>query len=54
MTMTEDGREGGIREITARNVRKVIRFRENGVEELEREVRRLEREERIGEGKAKR
>ena len=32
----------GIREITARNVAKVTRFRENGEAELEREVRRLE------------
>lgn len=37
-------REGddGIREITARNVAKVTRFRENGEAELEKTVRRLE------------
>ena len=34
--------DDGIREITARNVAKVTRFRENGEEELERTVRRLE------------
>jgi len=33
---------GGIRDITARNIAKVTRFRENGEEELERMVRRLE------------
>ena len=33
---------GGIREITARNVAKVTRFREGGERELERTVRRLE------------
>ena len=32
----------GIRDITARNVAKVTRFREGGEEELERTVRRLE------------
>lgn len=35
---------GGIREITAKNVAKVTRFREGGLEALEREVKRLERE----------
>lgn len=34
--------DGGIREITARNVAKVTRFREDGEEELEKAVRRLE------------
>ena len=34
--------EGGIRDITARNVAKVTRFREGGEEELEKMVRRLE------------
>ena len=34
--------EGGIRDITARNVVKVTRFRPGGEEELERTVRRLE------------
>lgn len=38
--------EGGIREITARNVRKVTRYREGGMGALEREVRRLEAVER--------
>lgn len=33
---------GGVREITARNVQKVTRFRKNGLWDLEREVRRLE------------
>lgn len=32
----------GVREITARNVQKVTRFRKNGLWDLEREVRRLE------------
>ena len=36
--------EGGIREVTARNVRKVTRFRVGGEEALEEEVRRVERE----------
>lgn len=40
--MRERKTEGGVREITARNVGKVTRYREGGVEELEREVRRLE------------
>lgn len=34
--------EDGVREITARNVQKVTRFRKNGLWDLEREVRRLE------------
>lgn len=33
---------GAIREITARNVRKVTRFREGGMEQLEAQVRKLE------------
>jgi hypothetical protein len=41
--------EGVIREITAKNVRKVTRFRQGGMEALEREVRRLEMR-RNGEG----
>ena len=32
----------GMREITARNVEKVTRFREGGMDELERAVKRLE------------
>lgn len=40
--MRERKSEGGVREITARNVDKVTRFREGGVESLEREVRRME------------
>lgn len=40
-TTAEEG-EGGVREITARNVQKVTRFRKNGLWDLEREVRRLE------------
>ena len=46
--------EGGIRESTARNVRKVTRYREGGEEELEKTVRALEsterNEERRGQG----
>ncbi|KAL8696258.1 MAG: hypothetical protein Q9201_007748 [Fulgogasparrea decipioides] len=42
----EDGEGGGdgsgVREITAENVRKVTRFRKNGVEKLEEMVRRME------------
>jgi len=38
----ERQREIGIREITARNVAKVTRFREGGEEELEKTVRRME------------
>ena len=41
---------GNIREITARNVSKVTRFRENGEEELERVVRRLESMGRVEDG----
>ena len=41
-----DGVGKGIREITARNVAKVTRFRPRGEMELMREVRRLEREEK--------
>ena len=40
--MRERRSNGGIREITARNVAKVTRYRENGEEDLERTVRRLE------------
>lgn len=41
---TRDGHgAGAIREITARNVRKVTRFRPGGMRELELEVQRLER-----------
>ena len=42
--MRERRGEGGVREVTARNVGKVTRFREGGEEALEREVRRVERE----------
>ena len=38
----ERASDEGIREITARNVAKVTRFRENGEAELEKTVRRLE------------
>lgn len=38
----ERASDEGIREITARNVAKVTQFRENGEEELEKTVRRLE------------
>lgn len=34
---------GGIRELTALNIRKVTRFRPNGLDDLEREIARLER-----------
>ena len=44
---------GGIRDITARNVAKVTRFREGGEEELEKTVRRLETMAGLGEGEAK-
>lgn len=37
-----EGDKGGVRDITARNVQKVTRFRKNGLWDLEREVRRLE------------
>ena len=41
----ERATEGGVREITARNVQKVTRFRQGGMEELERTVRKVEAEE---------
>ncbi|MCJ1229112.1 hypothetical protein MMC12_005777 [Toensbergia leucococca] len=41
-TLVKERREGEVRELTARNVRKVTRFREGGQEELERAVRGLE------------
>ena len=41
----ERATEGGVREITARNVQKVTRFRTGGMEELERSVRQVEAEE---------
>lgn len=41
---------GGVREITARNVQKVTRFRKNGLWDLEQEVKRLEKLERGREG----
>lgn len=40
--MRERASEEGVREITAKNVKKVTRFREGGMEALEREVRKLE------------
>ncbi|KAL8797359.1 MAG: hypothetical protein Q9195_000514 [Heterodermia aff. obscurata] len=40
----ERATEGGVREITARNVQKVTRFRDGGMEELERTVRTVEAE----------
>lgn len=40
----ERATEEGIREITARNVQKVTRFREGGMEELERTVKKVEAE----------
>lgn len=40
----------GVREITARNVQKVTRFRKNGLWDLEREVKRLESLENRGGG----
>lgn len=46
----EGGGGGGVREITARNVQKVTRFRKNGLWDLEQEVRRLEKLERGREG----
>ena len=42
----ERATEEGVREITAQNVKKVTRYREGGIEELERTVRRLEAEAR--------
>lgn len=44
------GGGGGVREITARNVQKVTRFRKNGLWDLEQEVKRLEKLERGREG----
>lgn len=38
----ERASEGGMRDITAKNVRKVTQFREGGMEALEREIKRLE------------
>ena len=40
----ERATEEGVREITARNVQKVTRFRSGGMEELERSVRKVEAE----------
>ena len=40
----ERATEEGVREITAQNVKKVTRFREGGLNELERTVKRLEEE----------
>lgn len=45
-----EGGGGGVREITARNVQKVTRFRKNGLWDLEQEVKRLEKLERGREG----
>ena len=42
----ERASEDGIRELTAKNVRKVTRYREKGQEELERTVKVLEEAER--------
>ena len=42
----ERATEEGVREITAQNVKKVTRFREGGMTELENTVRRLEEEAR--------
>jgi hypothetical protein len=49
----ERASEEGVREITAKNVRKVTRFRQGGMEALEKEVRRLEMR-RKGEGEGER
>lgn len=46
----ERASDEGIREITARNVAKVTRFREKGEEELEKTVRRLETMKGLGKG----
>lgn len=46
----ERASDEGIREITARNVAKVTRFRENGEEDLEKTVRRLETMKGLGKG----
>ncbi|KAI4245318.1 MAG: hypothetical protein L6R42_010225 [Xanthoria sp. 1 TBL-2021] len=39
----ERASEEGVRELTAKNVHKVTRYRDNGMEELEKEVRRMEK-----------
>lgn len=44
----ERNAEGGVRELTARNVGKVTRFREGGMEELEKTVRRMETAKGLG------
>lgn len=44
----------GLRDITAKNVAKVTRFREGGMDELESEVRRMEARERMIEKKRER
>lgn len=50
-TLVREGdSEEGVREITARNVAKVTRFRKNGMEELERTVRRLKTMKGLGKG----
>ena len=41
----ERATERGVREITARNVQKVTRYRKGGMEELERAVLKVEAEE---------
>ncbi len=38
----ERATEEGVRELTAKNIAKVTRYRSNGMEELEREVKRME------------
>ncbi|KAG8528100.1 uncharacterized protein KY384_007016 [Bacidia gigantensis] len=43
---SEENAEKGVRDITARNVQKVTRFRPQGEEDLQREVERLEEQER--------
>jgi len=52
--MRERQSEGdrGIREITAKNVEKVTRFREGGMDELEATVKRLEARAKIQENQA--
>ncbi|KAL9002077.1 MAG: hypothetical protein Q9188_004969 [Gyalolechia gomerana] len=42
----ERATEEGVREITARNVNKVTRYRDGGMEELEKEVKRMEKQTR--------
>ena len=39
----ERASEEGVRELTAKNVQKVTRYREGGMEDLEKEVRRMEK-----------